>query len=74
MYRALFLLGHDASRRGAGSQVTSSTANAVPLPLKGKDLTPPKLRRASHCSALWLMLSGLWSLVSHLTKRSVREA
>ena len=27
----------NAPRRGAGPQVTSSTANAVPLPLEGKD-------------------------------------
>ena len=35
-----------APRRGAGPQVTSSTTNVVPLPLKGKDNAPGKGRAA----------------------------
>ena len=37
-------ISSNAPRRGAGLQVTSSTANAVPLPLEGKALTRLKLR------------------------------
>ena len=34
------------------------------FPYEGKDLTRSKLRRVFHWPAPWLMLSGLWSLVT----------
>ena len=41
--------GNHASRRGAGLQVTSSTAAAVPLPLEGKDKSTLQLRLDLQC-------------------------
>ena len=52
--RAALFRFHDASRRGAGLQVTSSTAERSPFPSRGRTIARSKLRLDLQCRALFV--------------------